>query len=138
MAIQFSPAHCQLIAQKRKTQTRRLLVSGKPCRYQPGTTYSVQPGRGQFIVQLRRGTQQLFFPQTRAEAARCCSDPAFADLRIRVFALLREPLHNMTEADSQREGYASVAEYAQEWNRIHTKRGTRWADNPTVWVIDFE
>jgi len=24
------------------------------------------------------------------------------------------------------------------WNGIHKKRGARWADNPEVWVLEFE
>ena len=31
-----------------------------------------------------------------------------------------------------------VKEYAKVWDAINTRTGTRWADNPLVWVLTFE
>jgi hypothetical protein len=46
----FRPELARLIRAGRKTQTRRPARVEPVCRYQPGKTYAVQPGRGQFAV----------------------------------------------------------------------------------------
>jgi len=35
------------------------------------------------------------------------------------------------------EGVESVDAYAALWDSINTKAGTRWQDNPAVWVVRF-
>lgn len=103
-----------------------------------GHTYAVQPGRGK---------------------------PAVA--RIRITEIRREKLMNISEDDAADEGVICpecggtgwtlgpastpwsgpsehpcdcnlVKEYAKVWDRINKRKGTRWQDNPLVWVLDFE
>lgn len=127
----------------RKTQTRRL-VKGKEW-YSPvmdcvmtsqhngrmkwwvGQTYAVQPGRGQKAVG-----------------------------RIKLLAIRMERLQAISEADAQAEGCELEAwppgdddgptrfrlnyrgQYRKLWDSIYTAPGTRWADSPLVWVLEFE
>jgi hypothetical protein len=80
----------------------------------------------------------------------------FADyrpLRIEITALWREHVQDMTLADCEAEGIASYTfargvlsetppdprwKYIELWDSINTRKGTRWSDNPEVWVIEFK
>jgi len=124
-----------------KTQTRRLVKSqerayhewpGYPklpiefvttyrrIKWRVGKTYAIQPGRGKKAVG-----------------------------RFLLLAIRREKLQDIGEADMEAEGitpsdftYAPAASLCQEWmnlwDSINTKQGTRWAENPEVWVLEFE
>jgi hypothetical protein len=138
-----------------KTQTRRLIkpgewidVSDPPnprvvqmgkdgklrTKWQVGKTYAVQPGRTKKAIG-----------------------------RIRITGIRRERLQDITEEDALAEGceglwnpmrgYYNFREaptdttlfgkyskdhFKQLWDSIHTKPGTRWDDNPEVWVLEFE
>ena len=58
--------------------------------------------------------------------------------RIKILEIRREHLQEISEQDAIAEGVDSVASYAALWDSINTKKGTRWADNPDVWVLTFE
>jgi len=132
----FTPHHVRLILESRKTQTRRLYVQGDSLkqrfdidlrsrrrvdvlpltitnngriRWQVGKTYALQPGRGKSAVG-----------------------------RIRITAIRTEFLQDIGEQDAIAEGMAGWADYALVWDSINTRKGTRWADNPAVWVLTFE
>ena len=63
----------------------------------------------------------------------------FASVRceIAVSSIRHEPLWYITEADARAEGVSSVDEYAKLWDSINYRKGLRFDDNPTVYVIDF-
>lgn len=58
-------------------------------------------------------------------------DSEFAKLRIR--AIRQGQLGEITEADALAEGYNSIAEYREVFERIYG----HWHDEMMVWVIDF-
>lgn len=92
-------------------------------------TYAIQPGRGKKAVG-----------------------------RIRVTEIRRERVQDISLADCLSEGvilisnewgtpwYKSIGgewktareAFAELWNSIHEKPGTRWADDPEVWALTFE
>lgn len=87
-----------------------------------GHTYAVQPGRTQKAVG-----------------------------RIRITRIRQERVQDITEADVEaegvglqawagegHEGWPRTAGYAQLWDSLHDRPGERWADNPAVWVLEFE
>ena len=103
-----------------------------------GRTYALQRGRGK---------------------------PAVA--RIRITNIWPESLQNITEEDARAEGFhteycpvcggdgsaedgeciacggtgifaSARDEFIRTWRMIHTARGTRWDDDPLVWVLEFE
>jgi hypothetical protein len=138
MGIIFTPNHCQMIATLKKTQTRRA-VGNKPCYYKVGSIHAVMPGRGQFGVYLLMRTQELIYPDNRASRWMVHRNTAMLKVRVRIATVRQEPLHAISEADARAEGYDSIAAYAEAWDKINgKKRGCRWADNPSVWVISFE
>jgi len=55
---------------------------------------------------------------------------------ILITAVYWEPLGSMTTADAQAEGYATVAEYRAEWERINGPGS--WDPDKWVWVVNFE
>lgn len=94
--------------------------------WQVGNTYAVQPGRGQKAIG-----------------------------RIRITAIRQEKLQDISEEDAVAEGMRGVyqyfswgdvyeggdppiEEYRKLWDSIHTKPGTRWQDNPNVFVLSFK
>lgn len=56
---------------------------------------------------------------------------------IRMQFIDRQRLQNITQADAKAEGVGSVAEYRALWESINKAAGTRWEDNPLVWVYHF-
>lgn len=127
---------CALVLSGQKTQTRRLVKLGETlitdsllfgdrilmgsgyCKWQVGRTYAVQPGRGKKAVG-----------------------------RIRITAIRRERLQDISEEDAIAEGMFKeshpialkpVTRYMHLWDSIHKKPGTRFADDPEVWVLEFE
>lgn len=65
--------------------------------------------------------------------------------RIRIIAIRREQLQDMTSQDAVAEGIARVpyaygmrSDVADLWNSFHTKPGTFWEDNPWTCVLAFE
>lgn len=85
-------------------------------KWQAGRTYAVQPGRNEKAV-----------------------------ARIRLVDICQEQLQDITAEDALAEGIGPdltdtdrIAAFAALWDRIHTKPGTRWDDNPEVWVLEFE
>jgi hypothetical protein len=111
-----------MILRGEKTQTRRVVKAGETLSYdentiwqnvrikwQVGSTYALQPGRGKSAVG-----------------------------RIRLTSIEYALLQDMGTSEAIAEGYSSIAEYARVWDSINTRKGTRWADNPAVWVFTFE
>jgi len=142
----FKPELCQAILAGRKTQTRRLVQEGEfavnqhgynipdpvwgdtidavyspkgTLKWQVGRTYAIQPSRGKKAVG-----------------------------RFLLLSMRREKLQPISEADIEAEGvipydpiYAPTRSLYQAWidlwRSIHTKKGTRWLDNPEVWALQF-
>jgi len=122
-----------------KTQTRRLVKSGDSYvagyfdgviyrverngkrKWRTGRTYAIQPKRG------KKGNG-----------------------RFRITNIRIEPLQAITEADAIAEGVRklyrcpqwlpgeAIKSFIELWDSIHKKPGTRWEDNPEVWVLEIE
>ena len=129
----FKPYLVEAMLQGEKTQTRRLrkpthstvleqdriiAVYSKITRqsnrllWRVGKTYAVQPGRGKKAIE-----------------------------RFRLLGIRLEPLQAITKADARAEGLdcaCPIKPFARLWNDIHTTTGTRWQDNPEVFVLTFE
>lgn len=83
----FRPDLARAVMRGAKSQTRRPVKPGEQrCRFHPGGSYAVQPGRG---------------------------EPAIG--RIVVTRVTRERLVELTPADADAEGFATVAEFARTW-----------------------
>jgi len=65
--------------------------------------------------------------------------PAWASrLRLTITGVRVERVRKISEAGACAEGCESVAAYARLWDQINPTPGARWADNPLVWVYEFE
>ena len=63
------------------------------------------------------------------------------ELRIKILRIPSESLQAISRADVIAEGISGaggVGDYRNLWDSINKQPGTRWEDNPQVWVIKFE
>ncbi len=94
----FQPDAIEAIKAHRKTVTRRPITHHpefgfeQPCRYKVGTSYSLQPGRGQKGVS-----------------------------RLTVTAVRRERLGAITKDDIKREGFVIAEQFWSRWEKLHGK-----------------
>jgi len=125
-----------------------------------GHTYAVQPGRSKSAIWIDPEGKIVLDPVAEfmrlsglpggTRAFRWLRKHGYHDARIRIVAIRQEQLQDITEEDVLAEGVAlqawaghdhdwpHTAGYAALWDSIHTKHGERWADNPPVWVLEFE
>jgi hypothetical protein len=119
-----------------------------------GHTYAVCPGRGLHTEMVHR--DGFHFTPVRIDDGyyydgdgHWFSPDECKPLRIRITAIRQERLGDISEADCLAEGGVSWwsehegpqllrAGYAELWDSINTRKGTRWMDNPLVWVLTFE
>lgn len=148
-----------------KTQTRRVVKPGEgmykdtlalsesgAVRWAVGKTYAVVPKRGQPAVWWRNEPWLMGYrpaytngPSAKHGAAHkydretYLAADGFRPLRIRITVIRQERLQDITEADAKAEGVGNVEEYRALWESINGKtKGARWADNPDVFVLEFE
>ena len=63
---------------------------------------------------------------------------------IRITSIWREQLQEITGFAARDEGVCPLYEwqyikaFAEMWDTLYPRKGTRWADNPLVWVLTFE
>jgi len=125
----FKPYLAEAILQGKKTQTRRLkkpthstvlkqgriiaIYQNRRLLWRVGKTYAIQPGRG------KKGIG-----------------------RFHLLSIHQEPLQAITPADVTAEGLTAYPDptrgFAGLWDDIYTVPGTRWQDNPQVFVLTFE
>jgi hypothetical protein len=86
----FRPEMVEKIYAGKKTETRRPVAGGKPCRYRPGRSYAIQPGRGRLAVG-----------------------------RLAVLDVRRDALGNIDEAGARREGFESRGAFLDYWFGMH-------------------
>jgi hypothetical protein len=129
-----------------------------------GRTYAVQPGRGQPTILYHPahpcyGIDIIEPGSASYQGANDGSWPwreqGYVQARIRIKSIRLERLQEMTEEDAIAEGcvpyetgvvsptgvkevWPAISQAPDFWDSIHTKPGTRWADNPLVWVLEFE
>lgn len=61
-----------------------------------------------------------------------------ARLVLEVTQVRVQRLQEISEEDAIAEGVSSVEDFKTLWNFINKEPGTRWTDNPWVWVYDFK
>lgn len=146
----FKPELCQLILHGLKTQTRRLArpgdkadremdgaiwrvtrmtKAGRHIKWMQHAMYAVQPGRG------KKAVGYIVVQQIRQERLQEISDH---DVRAEGFSLEVElgmdsrDGHTVVMAGADGEGMEET------WDSLNRRPGTRWADNPLVWVLTFK
>ena len=128
----FIPKHILKIINGTKTETRRIVKPGEEhlrefvmtpngnVKWRVRDSYAVQPGRG-----------------------KPCHIHNGKPLRIKILSIHREPLQAITRDGAWLEGITGassrpITDYRKLWDSINKRPGTRWDDNPQVWVIKFE
>lgn len=100
----FRPDQAKLILQAKKTQTRRRKGDRNVCRFEAWKPYAVQPGRGKTAV-----------------------------CKITITDVREERLGDLTLKDARREGFATCAEFFEDWRQHYG----RIDDDERVWVVSF-
>lgn len=117
-------------------------------KWKVGNTYAVCPGRGKPGVWWN----ELLDCTREWQTERPGIHNRWRPLRIHITAIRRERVTEISEEDARAEGmepqlvtgsgptaqYSYVANYALLWDRINTRKGTRWNDDPWVWCLSFE
>ena len=86
----FKPEMAEKVLSGEKTETRRPVNVGQPCRYRVGRSYAVQPGRGKHAIG-----------------------------RIGVVEVREESLREVDDAAAVREGFADSAEFIRYWFELY-------------------
>lgn len=86
----FRPELAKLIKHGRKTMTRRTIHEHGRCRYEPGKSYAVQPGRGKLAI-----------------------------CRITIIEVRSERLGDISLKDVKREGFVTTGEFFDYWQALH-------------------
>ena len=124
----------QEIIEGTKTETRRVAKPGDRLVYDDeGYRHFVIDKNGR--LRWRVGRDYAVVPKRGLPGGIL---PDGSSLRIRVRSLQPRCLHLINDAGAVAEAVGSVAEYRALWESINKKPGTRWEDNPKVWVIRFE
>ena len=124
-----------------KTNTRRLKKSGdyaivdpltneiiavydrfKRLKWKVGRDYAIQSGRG------KKGDGRFRIPKIRGESLQDISEE---DARA-------EGVNKLMTNDPDWWNNEATLSFKRLWNSIHKKSGTRWIDNPEVWVLEIE
>lgn len=115
-------------------------------KWQVGRDYAVSPGRGKPGVWWQPSVQEWCY-QTSMHRRMGAGYCGYFPLRIRITAIRQERLQDISYDDARAEGapddyYCDCADprlwYANLWSSINARKGTRWQDNPLVWVLQFE
>ena len=142
--------------------TNRKELIGDRTKWQIGRTYAVQPGRGKpGAWWLDCSTPRWGLPGTTREAVgtpytvgnEFSKRMGWQPLRIRITSIRQERLQDISKDDVVAEGVGAYTfaagilsenppdprwKFIERWDTINTRAGDRWADNPLVWVLDFE
>lgn len=144
---------CRQVLNGTKTQTRRLVKPGEWLAGSPDSreAAALQRARSATSVYIGRVPHERLKWQVNRTYAVQLGRGKCGITRIRITNIRQERLQDITEADVIAEGVRlqqwpgdnyhgrpRTAGYALLWDKIHAKRGTRWADNPKVWVLEFE
>jgi len=119
-----------------------VLTPGGRIKWRVGQDYAVQPGRGYHGVFYDIDTGAVYGRgyEPLNDATRECR--FIRPLRIKILSLhYPERLQTISSYDVIAEGMGgdtSRADYERLWDNINKQPGTRWHDNPNVWVIKFE
>jgi len=153
----FKPELCEAILQRKKTQTRRVIKTGESgyiyptglfnpddiepndvltfvknpsgtIKWRVGRTYAIQPGSG------KHGIGSIRLQHIRCQRLQ---DITGEDVIAEGVSIPpRDPDIMVTQYPGWYESTLKH-EFSHLWDSINKEQGTRWNDNPWVWVLTF-
>jgi len=137
--ILFSALMVRAILEGRKTQTRRILKFKELKHYNKyhrcdtlwvRETFGKYSGRWVYRaidnVYDIKWKPSIFMPR------------AASRISLKITDVKTEQLQEITEADARAEGFKSIADFKNLWDKLNEKRGYGWEKNPFVYAITFE
>jgi len=120
-----------------------VLTPGGRVKWRVGQDYAVQPGRGYHGVYYDTDTGVIYGRGYKSYNLNAYASKYVRPLRIKILSLhYPKRLQTISLHDAIHEGIGAtdepVADYERLWDSINKQPGTRWHDNPNVWVIKFE
>lgn len=161
----FTPEHCKKILAGQKTQTRRLVKKGDGWVFDAAPLGPYEADIDPHQIGMGHPVDAVFSEYRAREKWRVGRDYAIQPGRgkksvgrFRITGIRRERLQDISSQDAIAEGATlifagldaenrilldgplspTVEEYRGVWNTINKCPGTRWEDNPEVWVLEFE
>lgn len=121
----------QKVLNGEKTETRRLVNEGDHLSVTT-TGYTTGPG-SVCIVDHREKVRWALDRPYKVQPGR--TKKGVASIRFTEFS--RERVQDITDEGARREGVENIETFKHLWNEVHTQEGTRWEDNPEVWILRF-
>lgn len=122
----FRPELALKVLEGTKTETRRLVRQGDAA--------DVLLTTGEILAVRHAGRVRFRLALVAIQPGRGQRGIGWAH----VHAIWRETLQGITDAGARSEGCADRQDFARLWDTINKRPGTRWADNPLVWVLVLE
>lgn len=125
----FTPHNADLVRRGLKTRTRRIMRPGDYWDEKTMAAYNLKPRRGMDAQRMRKWQIGHWYAIQEGRGKKSTGEFIVVDIK-------QERLTAITRGEIKREGYGSIEEFIEDWDRMHPK--DTYISNPWVWVLRIE